>query len=115
MVKTYLTYWQRSLVAKLLCRILPLELETGRYQDVDENDRTYRVCGTEAVENEIHFIFCCPGLRERRRGIKLMSDQLKLRGPFVRRLNIILSESNMKRFAEALETLFNARQHILYG
>ena len=41
------------LVAKLLCGILLLELETGRYQGVDKKNRVCRVCGTGAVEDEI--------------------------------------------------------------
>ncbi len=34
LVKIGMTRWQRSLMSKLFCGILPLELETGRYQGV---------------------------------------------------------------------------------
>ena len=84
LVKTNMTRRQRSLVAKLLCGILPLELETGRYQGVDRKDRVCRVCGTGAVEDEIHFVFRCPSLTDGRRGIKAMTDKLRLRGAFPR-------------------------------
>ena len=62
---------QRSLMAKLFCGIFPLELETGRYQGVKRELRYCRVCVSGAVEDEIHFLFCCRSLKETRKGLLL--------------------------------------------
>ncbi len=50
LVKSGLHWYTRSVVAKLVCGILPLELETGRYQNVLRENRTCRVCGPNVVE-----------------------------------------------------------------
>ena len=44
-------------MAKLMCGILPLETETGRYQGVPLEGRTCRMCGLDIMSTEYHFIF----------------------------------------------------------
>ncbi len=54
-VKKNLSRSQRSLITKLKCGVMPLALETGRFNDTDEEDRVCVICNTNAVESEIHF------------------------------------------------------------
>ncbi len=41
------------------CGILPLEIETGRWQNKPVEERICKVCESDEVENEFHFIFSC--------------------------------------------------------
>ena len=51
---------QRSLCAQLRAGILPLYIETGRYQAIPEENRICTMCCLGEVENEAHFLFYCP-------------------------------------------------------
>ena len=50
---------QRSVLAQLRCGILPLAIETGRYSGVAEGNRVCKICNSDQVENEVHFLFDC--------------------------------------------------------
>lgn len=51
--------FQRSLFAKLRAGVLPLNIEIGRYRNVDLCDRLCTLCDSNAVEDEIHFVTTC--------------------------------------------------------
>ena len=53
---------QRRLLSKLRLGVLPLEVEKGRRSNLSRSDRTCKLCHTEQVEDEIHFLFMCPSL-----------------------------------------------------
>ena len=52
--------YQRSLYAQFRCGILPLEIEVGRYRNLDLSDRLCKLCDKNLVEDEIHFLIDCP-------------------------------------------------------
>ena len=120
-------------MSKLFCGILPLEVETGRYQGVKRENRLCRVCEREIVEDEIHFLFSCRTLRDVRKGLLLdireeteeeeegkeeseeEEEEVNVsEEKCVETLKELVKEENIKSFAEDLEILFNARQRILY-
>ena len=114
LVKIGMSRCQRSLIAQLLCGILPLKLEVGRYLGTDKRFRYCKVCGTKKVEDEIHFIFDCRRLKEECKGIsELLSPHDRRRNKRAR-LCMLLSPNYIKRFAMELEKLYAARQKILY-
>ena len=43
-----------------------LEIETGRYVNIDRNERHCKCCNMRVVESEYHFMLCCPLYRELR-------------------------------------------------
>ncbi len=51
--------YDRSLISQLRLGILPLRIETGRFSNLDEEERTCLVCNSGEVENEKHFLFDC--------------------------------------------------------
>ena len=50
----------RSLLAQLRCGILPLKIETGRLSRLPVEECLCELCNTKDVENEMHFVCCCP-------------------------------------------------------
>ena len=51
---------KRSLFAQFRLGILPLKIETGRYDNTPVDERICVQCESEAVENEQHFVLHCP-------------------------------------------------------
>ena len=49
----------RSYIAQIRCGVLPLHIETGRYCNLKVEERLCKVCDSQSVENEFHFIFDC--------------------------------------------------------
>ena len=58
--------YERSLCTQLRCGILPLRLETGRYQNINVEMRTCQLCNNGDVEDEMHFLFACDKYSGRR-------------------------------------------------
>jgi hypothetical protein len=70
-INCFMTKRRRSLLAKIRVGILPIEIEVGRYkkklntdnnkyESIKENERLCRLCDTDEVENETHFVCICP-------------------------------------------------------
>ena len=67
----YLTFniskYQRSLYSQFRCGILPLEIEVGRYRNIELSERLCKLCNMHLVEDEIHFLIDCPLYNEERK------------------------------------------------
>ncbi len=50
---------QRSLIAQLRLGILLIHIETGRFKGTQLDERICQLCGTQEVEDEIHFVCKC--------------------------------------------------------
>ncbi len=125
LVRSNLPRNERSLVARLLCGILPLEIETGRYKDKNKNkDKTERkqryckVCESKSVEDEVHFVFCCTALESIR---KAKLEPILLKDRETHRLNNndklqwLTNKENMKEFGQALACLYQGRHEALFN
>ena len=51
--------YHRSLLAQFRCGILPLQIEVGRFRNLQLDERICPICNI-AVEDEIHFLCQCP-------------------------------------------------------
>ena len=59
-VKFCMNRLQRSLLAQLRSGTLPLNIETGRFRNIDVENRKCTLCNHNEVENEVHFVCECP-------------------------------------------------------
>ena len=59
-VKFHMNKQQGSLLAQLRTGILPLKIETGRYNNIPVHERTCSLCNMNVTEDEIHFVMICP-------------------------------------------------------
>ena len=109
---------ERSLVAKLLCGVLPLEIETGRFVGKPVAERLCKVCNTINVEDEFHFLFsCCMYQRERSNyyvenienieDFMLMEDGDKVR--------YMLQKEHVKNTGAFIKAIYHKRRQILYN
>ena len=58
-VKTHLSGGERSVLAQIRCGILPLHIETGRFNNTPLEERLCTMCNNDDIEDELHFIFDC--------------------------------------------------------
>lgn len=56
----------RKSVTKLRICAHRLEIETGRYKNIQRIHRTCKFCDTDAIEDEVHFICTCPAFSRTR-------------------------------------------------
>ena len=116
LVKSNLPRAARSLVSRFLCGILPLEIETGRYNDTKRWLRFCKVCGELQVEDELHFLFRCNGIKDVREStLKVFLDtdvETKTMNE-CEKAQWLLSKSRIREFADILTALYDARQKIM--
>ena len=65
-------YTDRRNLAKLRISNHSLRIETGRYENIDVNERICQYCKSGKVENELHFLLECDNYREIR--FKFLSE-----------------------------------------
>ena len=65
-VKKCLSRKQRSVMARIRCGTLPLEIERGRYRNIPVDQRTCKVCSSNLIEDENHFLLLCDRYTTRR-------------------------------------------------
>ena len=117
LIRNNLPRHQRSLLAKLSCGILPLEIETGRYSGVPPDKRYCRVCNLNVVEDEYHFLYSCPLLQTERskfyldhitdfQGFILLPDAAKTK--------FLLGDDMIKLMGEWIEIMYKKRRSIVY-
>ena len=56
----------RHSIAKFRTSSHHLEVETGRYHNIDINLRTCKLCNDNVIEDEVHFLLCCPAYSDLR-------------------------------------------------
>ena len=84
---------------------------------MDIEDRKCQVCNTNAIEDEIHFLFSCKKLKEARdvyTSVMVPHDVELEKTDKVALLRTCLSEQHLKQFADWLVDMYHARKHILY-
>ena len=122
LVQSPVTRAQRSLLTMLKIGILPLKIETDRYQGIKPENRICKICDLNLPEDELHFIFKCPALSDVRftlisqlkfRNVNFLSEDSS--NECVKNLESMLHRDNLSLFAIYLERLYKARQEMIYG
>ena len=115
LVKAPVTRMQRSLLAQFKSGILPLKIETDRYQGIKPENRLCKICNLSEPEDEFHFIFRCPALSHARFSMRSGLDISNISGMHTEKLKSLLRSENISSFAIYLECLYKSRQKLIYG
>ena len=116
LVKANLPRSTRSLVSRFLCGILPLEVETGRYNRTKKELRFCKLCEKQEVEDELHFLFRCKRLepvREVTLDTFLSSNAERKTMTEYEKNQWMLDKARIKEFADVLTQMFQARQNTM--
>lgn len=103
----YIPKRNRIALTRLRLSAHALYIETGRYRNIVRNERICRICNSEDIEDEYHFLFICPFyqvLREKR--IKLYY----WKKPSVFKLIQLLSTTNVKELTMLSKYIYDATQ-----
>ena len=65
-LKRFLSRSQRSSIARMRCGTFPLEIERGRSRNIPPEQRLCRMCNSNSIEDEHHFLIECPKYVENR-------------------------------------------------
>ena len=115
-VKHNVNRMQRSAIIRLKAGVLPLAIETGRFRNVDEEDRLCMLCNKGKVEDEKHFITECSKLDVERKRMKeevqTVCDIKDLKGfELMRKL---LEPECLRLTAKHLILMIERRKEIMY-
>lgn len=105
---------QRAAYVKFRCGVLPLAIETGRYQDIPLESRICRVCNRNEVEDEEHFLLDCPLYLDLRKDS--FDKANKINNSFtqlcnVEKLDFLMNNSEMSLFmVKTIDKMFSRRK-----
>ena len=116
-VKFVFNRYERSLLSKFRCGILQLHIETGRFNQVQLEERLCAVCNMNCIEDEFHFLCICPLYGEERQYLynavstkemefNMLDDEAKF---------IHLMHYHSKYVARYIKTAWDKRKQILFN
>ena len=101
-------------IFKLKAGSLPLEVETQRYLNVPHENRICKICNTGQVEDNFHFCFVCPSLREERDDLmSLIKDAGKMSHKDLYR-SLLCSSTSFHDSSSTLYGLWKKRNLLLF-
>ena len=84
-VKWSLNKFDHSILAKLRCGIVQFRVETGRFVEINLEDRTCQICNLAVVEDKFHFLYVCDIFNDLR---EIMFDTVSHIFPIVNNMDI---------------------------
>ena len=115
-VKSNLDRRKRSLIVKLKAGVFPTQVETGRYKGTKKKERVCHACNRGKIEDERHFLFLYKTLKSVR--IPYLKNFLMVNNlnkkEWVKCMQVMLEECNVKEFAKWLEAMYLVRRAIIY-
>ena len=116
-VTGYMPRHQRSILAQFRAGILPLHLETGRWQNTPVEHRVCQVCTSNNIEDECHFLCVCDAYDSPRqllfRAVSQRNSEFE--NMQVQEKLVYLLKFAGRETAKYLETAFNIRKSLLYS
>ena len=101
---------KRSLVTKIRLGCLPLEVETGRYFNIERNLRICKLCNDEC-ETELHFLFKCSKLSTLRENLYLKVPELLSKSCNISKLEYLSQLPHT--FSNYLQKLWKTRNELI--
>ena len=98
----------RSVIARLRNGTLPLRIETGRYVNLEVEERKCILCTDNVVEDELHFIFDCRLYDDIQSRFMNMSTDLLPNG----KLSHFFSSNHVKTFSKHIYEMFIRRRNV---
>ena len=113
-MKNNLSKQNRSIIAQLRFGILPLKIETGRFQGLPIDQRICELCRS-AVEDEIHFVCQCPFFNKKRFDYFENISSQEFIGLEDTAKFIYLMQNTTRQFASYVLSIWEARKNYLYN
>ena len=116
-VKLNINASERSLLSQLRMGILPIRLETGRFNNLKIDDRVCMICNNGEIEDEIHFLFSCNKYEDIR--AKFISDICR-KNPELNNIDkvellSICFRQHTRQLAKYVYNIFEKRKELAYN
>lgn len=115
-VKQHMHKRIRSRFAQFRFGILPLHIETGRYENTPVFDRKCKLCELDHIEDEYHFLMICPFYNDFRLTMFYKASQIV--SSFATCNNddkfVILVKTCQKYVAQFIDSSFEKRRNFIY-
>ncbi len=114
---SFMSCRQKTYLAQLICGILPLHIETGRWYGVKEEDRLSQAGNNDQIENEYHFIFYCNAYSTLK---TTFYHQISSVMPTLidnndeDKLNLLMNKEHVNLFSRYICDIYKIRQDILF-
>ena len=105
---------ERSLLAQFRCGILPLRIETGRYVGEKPAERLCKICNSNQIEDETHFLIYCPFYRVLRETLFSSIDRVDFNELPDSDKTFILMNNLPRQTAKYLVCAFEKRKTFLF-
>ena len=97
--------------------ILPLSIEVGHFTNVPLEYRLCQLCKDNLLEDELHFILYCDGLKDTRsqlfEGTTYLED-VEDSTDKVELCKLLFNSHNLKHSARVMENMFDARMRLMW-
>ena len=109
---------ERSLLSQFRCGILPLKIETGRYNQIPVELRLCLVCDTFSIEDESHFLFHCSFYNDLR---QIFYQKISETYPLFtqkndsEKLKLLMNENVVKITARFISDCYSKRQNAIFN
>ncbi len=116
-VMSFLSHAQRSYLAQSICGILPVHIETGKWQGTQLDKRISKVCNSNSFENEEHFIFHCNKYNNTRLYFyKQICNKIPsfLNNSDQDKFKILMEKGNVNVFSRFICNIYKERQDVLF-
>ena len=107
----FLSKAKRSLISQIPLGCLPLEVETARFTNTVRHERICKICNSNQVEDELHFLFNCSGTH--RTHLELYNQMPELLHVSDLKLRFKLLNGKPYVFGNYLFKLWNHRNELL--
>ncbi len=115
-VMSFMSHAQKSYLAQLRCGILHLHIETGRWQGTQLYKRILKVCNSNSVENEVHFIFHCNKYNTRFNFYQQICNKIPsfLNNSDENKFKIIMEKGNVNVFSRFICNIYKKTKNKMY-
>ena len=116
-VKLVLNRGHRAALAQFRCGILPLSIETGRFQNIPLEYRLCNFCDQNVIEDETHFLLYCTAYQELRNVLLLKAIEIQPDYIFLNledKLQLFMSTKLVKHTARFIYEAISKRRGLLY-
>ena len=80
-----------------------LEIETGRYNNIERSNRICKLCTQNVVESKYHFLLCCTAYSDLRKDYNISSNW-----PNITKFKYIMSEKKESKVRNTAKCIYNA-------
>ena len=102
----------RSILSKLRFGCLDLEVETGRWRNIERCNRICKICQSGSVEDELHFLFHCISLSTIRN--KYLPILVNCNMDVCEKFVLLLTKCIPKLVSIYIRELYDYRKDLLY-